>query len=399
MKKIIVLITIVLGSIILSGCDDLENLNPDILASSLITSGNDFVLIYENQTLYGIGNNEKGQLGQPDDILFSSTKVEIPLELNEDEIIVSLQAGYQHAGFLTSEGRVFMWGDNTNLQVLNRQDEVINTPTEITAQWNFETNEIVTSLELGGFHTGVITSTNRVVMFGLNTSGQIGNGKTSLSVGYYEMQYALNTSLKLALGNEHSGLVVDQDIYVWGSNFNGQLGLGDVSNQVRPQRLNVTTFEEDEEVSISFGVGVSMVYTNFGNLYGFGKSVYGLLGTNIEKDIFQPISLEYLALEEDEFITDINFGYGHATFKTSSKRFLNIGSNTLSQLGTSNTTILFSPLSVNDHVAFKQRDIADIVNGGFYQMVLLVDGTIYGTGYNSYVFDQDIPVITFQKIV
>lgn len=365
----------------------------------LIASGNDFVVYYDSNTLYSIGNNDQGQLGISSEIAFSSDFKEIPIQLDEDDMIVDIQAGYAHIGILTSSGRVFLWGSNAYRQIKNDNDVTYNKPQEITSYLNLADEEKVTALRLGGFHTGIVTSFNRVVLFGLNTSGQIGNGKTSLSVGYHEFQYDLNQKIQLELGNEHSGLVINQDIYMWGSNFNGQLGLGDVSNQVLPQKITSILFENDEEVFVSLGVGITMVHTNLGNVYGFGKSVYGLLGTQTDQDIFEPKKLNYFSLDTDEYIRHISFGYGHATFQSSNRRFFNLGNNSLSQIGISDTSILYIPKIVKNDEVFGQNDVVDIVNGGFYQFVLLNDSSIFAVGYNAYIFNQDQSVNTFQKII
>lgn len=364
----------------------------------LIASGNDFVVYYDSDTLYSIGNNDQGQLGISSEIAFSSNFNEIPIQLEKDDMIVDIQAGYAHVGILTSLGRVFLWGSNAYQQIKDDSDVSYETPLEITAYLRLVDEEKVTALRLGGFHTGVVTSFNRVILFGLNKSGQIGNGDISLSVGYHEFQYELNQKIQLELGNEHSGLVIDQDIYFWGSNFNGQLGLGDVSNQVSPQKLSSIPFEDKEEVYISLGVGVTMVHTNLGNVYGFGKSVYGLLGTQTEQDIFEPKKLNYFRLDIDEYIRHISFGYGHATFQTSNQRFFNLGSNTLSQLGTPNVFFLHIPTEVDNQLLFRNQSVLDIVNGGFYQVVLLKDLSIYAVGYNTHIFNQDQEVNRYQKI-
>lgn len=391
-------VMIVLLMIFISACThESEN---TISIQPLIASGNDFVLYYDREKLYGIGNNEHGQLGISDEITSTSRKTEIPIELSVNEYIVELHAGYSHSGILTSQGRVFMWGSNTHLQVAMRDESIIDYPLEISYQWDLNEDEKITNLVLGGFHTGVLTSNNRVILFGLNSSGQIGNGKTSLSVANHQLQYPSEHTLKLSLGSEHSGLIVDQEIYVWGSNFNGQLGLGDVSNQLSPRQLTSINIENDESVSLALGVGVSIIYTDYGNVYGFGKSVYGILGeVYIENDVFEPKRLEYLNLEDEEFITNIQFGYGHATFKTSNHRFLNIGSNTLSQLGNASKTIIFNPLILNQDVKFKNENIDKVVNGGFFQVVLLNNGRLYASGYNLHVFNTEDIIKSYVEII
>lgn len=53
-------------------------------------------------------------------------------------------------------------------------------PTDITSQFNLDTDEKIIQVALGLFHTSAITSKGRVFTWGQNESGQLGDG-TSVS--------------------------------------------------------------------------------------------------------------------------------------------------------------------------------------------------------------------------
>lgn len=367
-KKFII-ITVFACVAVLNACT-LQKAQPD----SLLKSGNDFVMYYDGETLYTWGDNSKGQLGVGDKIEFSASPMVVDVLLHDDEFIVDMKAGYAHAGVLTSYGRLFMWGDNAYQQVIPNQDTTVYKPVEIENYGSY----FIESFDLGGFHSGYVTYDKKIVLFGLNTSGQLGYRTYSTFEHQVVFDYQDYDRVTIKLGSEHSAFVLNDDIFVFGSNFNGQLGLGDTSNQHTPTLL--MTLNNEILKSVELGPGVTFISTDQ-HSYGFGKTVYGVISPQTERDQLTPLILERSELDDD-YMTYISFGYGHASYKTSSGDFYNIGSNTLYQLGLSEQQIYLNSVNLSQHITFKNLEIKEVVNGGNYQIVLLKDGSIYATGYS-----------------
>lgn len=346
-------------------------------ATPLIESGNDFVLYYDGTTLFSWGDNQQGQLGVGDTYQFSSAPLEVLLTLDEGEFIIDLEAGYAHAGIITSFGRVFMWGDNQYHQVSQNTSSVIYEPSEISV---YESKEIQ-SLALGGYHTGYVTQDHQIILFGLNTSGQLGNQNTSTFEYEVIFDYTDYHDVQIRLGSEHSAFIIDQEIHMFGSNFNGQLGLGDVGNKNTPTLL--LTLEENEVLkSLELGPGITILSTDQ-KTYGFGKTVYGIISDVTDKDQFTPLLISRSELIHD-FMIGISFGYGHATYQTSSGTYFNVGNNTLYQIGLSEQKIYVESFDLSNHPILKGQNILDIKNGGSYQIILTSEGSIYATGYSDF---------------
>lgn len=366
-------ILLLLLSILLLNACTIERFTAD----PLIESGNDFVLYYDGTTLLSWGDNQQGQLGIGDAYQYSSSPMEVPLSLYEGEFIIDLQTGYAHAGILTSMGRVFIWGDNQYHQVSKNEASVIYEPIEISV---YDSKKIQ-SLALGGYHTGYVTDDRDIILFGLNTSGQLGNQNTSMFEHQVIYEYSDYRDVQIRLGFEHSAFILDQEIYMFGSNFNGQLGLGNIGNQNTPTLL--MTLEENEILkTLELGPGITIVSTTQ-KTYGFGKTVYGIISEETDNDQFTPLLLNRKELNND-FMTRISFGYGHATYQTSSNTYFNIGNNTLYQIGLSEQKIYLDSFNISNHPVLKGQNILDIKNGGFYQIILTSDGTIYATGYSDF---------------
>ena len=81
---------------------------------------------------------------------------------------------------------------------------------------------------------------------------------------------------------DHSG-----NVFTFGSNFNGQLGIGDdcVSTH-EPQILDIPPIKQ-----ISCGLGFSMCLTRDGFLYSFGDNYYGQLGQGHKRSLHYPTKL------------------------------------------------------------------------------------------------------------
>lgn len=362
-------------------------------STPLIESGNDFVLYYDGTTLFSWGDNQQGQLGVGDTYQFSSAPVEVQLTLDEGEFIIDLEAGYAHAGILTSLGRVFMWGDNQYHQVSQIETSVIYEPIEMSV---YDSKKIQ-SLALGGYHTGYVTDDRDIILFGLNTSGQLGNQNKSMFEHQVIYEYSDYRDVQIRLGSEHSAFILDQEIYMFGSNFNGQLGLGNIVNQHTPTLL--MTLEENEVLkTLELGSGITIVSTNQ-KTYGFGKTVYGIISEETDNDQFTPLLISRSELNND-FMTSISFGYGHATYQTSSGTYFNVGNNTLYQIGLSEQKIYADSFDLSNHPILKGQNILDIKNGGFYQIILTSDGGIYATGYSDFgAIGDSIRRERFEKIL
>lgn len=110
----------------------------------------------------------------------------------------------------------------------------------ITKKFNLRNDEIITSISLGGTHNAVLTSLGRLFLWGINESGQLGDG----SLDYREDPVDITTRFKLpegesisaiSLGGQHSSVITTLGrIFMWGENFNGELGDGTNKNRLTP---------------------------------------------------------------------------------------------------------------------------------------------------------------------
>ena len=123
-------------------------------------------------------------------------------------------------------------------------------------------NEKVTLVACGGKHTLALTSDNNVYAWGNNAYGQLGlsldefdSFDTPREVFYFKEKIVS----WLSAGSNHSlALTIEGYAYVWGRNDQGQLGL----NQVLPVR-NDSKMTCPKIVDSVLGVGVAQASCNY----------------------------------------------------------------------------------------------------------------------------------------
>jgi alpha-tubulin suppressor-like RCC1 family protein/PKD repeat protein len=137
-----------------------------------IASGENFVLALTNDGIvWAWGENSSGQLGLP-----REEKSRLYPHLIEMKIpCQAIAAGHQHALALTTDGHVLSWGNNTNGQLGIGSYVSTHTPTQVILEnGNLPLNH-VQSIAAGDDHSMAILDNGHVMLWGKNSSGQLGN--------------------------------------------------------------------------------------------------------------------------------------------------------------------------------------------------------------------------------
>ncbi|XP_017278428.1 RCC1 domain-containing protein 1 [Kryptolebias marmoratus] len=183
------------------------------------------------------------------------------------------------------------------------------------------------SLALGGDHAILLTATGAVYSWGLGSHGQLGHGGLSSEEEPRTVEALWGVPMSsVAAGGWHSVCVSDGgDLYVWGWNESGQLGLPSRSlrkatQQKSAQQADVGTSSEEElhdEVFISIqgfpalldvepsceirtvscGSRHTAAVTATGSLYTWGWGEYGQLGHQTLNSSDEPRCVEFFGAE------------------------------------------------------------------------------------------------------
>ncbi len=132
-------------------------------------------------------------------------------------------AGYQSACARRADSSLWCWGGPPFAGA---------TPTQIAGLTN------VAQVVMGVQHVCVRKTDSTVVCFGTNSSGQLGDGTTTARVGLIT-PVGLGTVSYIAAGWAHTCAIrtADARVYCWGSNSSGQLGDGTTTMRTVPTRV------------------------------------------------------------------------------------------------------------------------------------------------------------------
>lgn len=139
-----------------------------------------------------------------------------------------------------------------------------------------------------------------VLTFGDNNFGQYGNGNqgngTPANPNPYGVVSGLDNVVAVAAGGYH-GLALDQDgnVYTWGKNLYGQLGTGKTDIHLTPVKVAGLTDVTD----IGGGTESSIAFRNMSKVYVWGRNDNGQLGNDSKVDSKVPTLAFMVGYETD----------------------------------------------------------------------------------------------------
>ena len=254
----------------------------------------------------------------------------------------------------TSKNNSFLysWGFGKYGQIGSLDYQYVADPLEVKI--DKQTNEGKQSLDevdkvyCGEFHSGYITKNKNVYMFGKNSFGQL--GISSGTIGYFcnnSISHPTKINIdkkiiKLALGGEHTlALTQNYELYTWGLNLFGQLGLGDFNERNYPQKV-FTFLDETKVISsnelyhenvidIAAGAQHSLILSENNSIYSCGFAKHFALGNYKEKESdldeknsFTKINLtKYLEKSfQNNTIKKVSCGVNHSSCVISQNEFV-----------------------------------------------------------------------------
>jgi alpha-tubulin suppressor-like RCC1 family protein len=184
--------------------------------------------------------------------------------------------GAEHVVALASDGRLFSWGQNENGQLGLGDNRQRQSPREI---YTFpSTSKVVKDVTCGHTHTLAVTSTDELFAWGCNGHGQLGLGHPYDRNSPQRVEALCQRRIRrIAAGAQHSLVFVEiGGLHSFGCNDHGQLGLGtNIGSRVPAQ---VALLKEAEIVSVGAGVVHSAAVSSTGACYTWGGGIRGQLG-------------------------------------------------------------------------------------------------------------------------
>ena len=284
--------------------EEMPTLVPDLVNIVMVSAGAyHTIALSEDGTVYAWGRNSFGQIGNGTSAVALS-----PVRIDSIPPMKEISAGAFHTLALSIDGKVYAWGDNNEFQVGDVQaenvvDDTGNILGKRVAKPQLVVESGVKAISAGGNHSLYLSSDGHVYAWGSNKYGQLGDG-SQVSRGLPSPVYGLSSIIKISAGYSHNLALKEvistgsetketyQNLYVWGSDSDGQLGLGEAFNETRfvdrPTRVDITndSNEKNDQISlIKAGYSNSMITVpvikkgkRYDSIYIWGNNTYGQLG-------------------------------------------------------------------------------------------------------------------------
>uniref|UniRef100_A0A674ITF3 HECT and RLD domain containing E3 ubiquitin protein ligase 4 n=1 Tax=Terrapene triunguis TaxID=2587831 RepID=A0A674ITF3_9SAUR len=295
------------------------------------------VFVLDDGTVYTCGCNDLGQLGHE-----KSRKRPEHVGALDAQNIVSVSCGEAHTLALNDKGQVYAWGLATDGQLgLPGTEECIRIPRNIKSLSDIQIMQVA----CGYCHSLALSKGSEVYSWGQNKYGQLGIG--------YEFKKQTSPQLiksllgipfaQIAAGGAHSFvLTLSGAIFGWGRNKFGQLGLNDENDRYVPNLLK--SLRSQKIIHICCGEDHTAALTKEGGVFTFGAGGYGQLGHNSTSHEINPRKVFELM---GSIVTQIACGRQHTSaFVPSSGRIYSFGLGGNGQLGTGSTSNRKSPFTV-----------------------------------------------------
>ena len=310
-------------------------------------------------------------------ILLSMT---VLVESSPAQQIFSAPSGYS-ACAIDAKGVLYTWGcDNYNHTVVSARAPQDLTPVEVAFPTGVSSWK---AAAVGAYYTLALGSDGNLYAWGYNHFGELGNGDTASSSTLVKVSMpagvtawtaiAAGDSFNLAIGS-------DGNVYAWGANSQGQLGNGTTNNSTTPVEVSLPTGVK--AVAISAGEQFGAAIGSDGEIYVWGTNDNGQLGTGTSAPKYSATPLA-VSLPNGVTPKSISTGRSYCLVIGSDGNIYGWGGNTSGQLANSTT---FGTLAYTPVVASKPAGVTSwqkaMGGGEGFSLGIGSDGKLYAWGYN-----------------
>ncbi|XP_021346916.1 RCC1 and BTB domain-containing protein 1-like [Mizuhopecten yessoensis] len=252
------------------------------------SSGNEAVYITDDDEVFAFGSNCSACLGLGDaGSSFEPKKIEVLCKKN----VVDIAFGSgPHVLAVTAVGEVYSWGHNGYCQLGNGGSMQGLFPFLVSTNLQ---GKKVTKVACGSHHSVALTQEGEIYAWGQNNCGQVGSGTTTNQSTPRKVMAVIGTKFvtSIACGQTSTMALMDSgEVFGWGYNGNGQLGLGNNVNQPNP--CKVQGLQGIIISQLVCGYAHTLALSDEGVLYTWGANSYGQLGTGNKANQVAPTRVE-----------------------------------------------------------------------------------------------------------
>lgn len=246
------------------------------------------------------------------------------------ENVISYDTSGCHSAAVTTDGSLYMWGKNNWGQLGNGSNETELSPTKIQGMEN------VTDVKLGKNFSAALKSDNSLWIWGANYYGQLGKGTADDNVNSVPTKILDNVKLFALSDDSCAAVKIDGSVLVWGYNKYGELGIGNQDNQYSP--VENENLDNDAKI-IEAGAGHFALITTGGDLYLWGSNAHGELGVGTSGLTIRPRRVL-------KNVSKVALGSSHTIALKEDGTLWSWGANNMGQLGDRTTETRTTPVEI-----------------------------------------------------
>ncbi len=306
------------------------------------------MIITTEDTLWAVGDNQYGQLGndESDDVV-EVTPVQVKTAEGEPMTeVAQVSAGGRHSMILKKNGSLWAVGSNTLGQLGNGDIQLANKSTPapvLELPPGADPARPMTNVDYvssGSFHTMIVKGNGELWAVGSNGTGQLGDGTNDDRLTAVQVKekvpggelIPMTEVDQVSAGYQHSMILKENgDLWAVGLNLYGQLGDGTRDDKKIPVQVKTADGRPMTEVAqVSAGTYHSMILKKNGELWALGSNEEGQLGDGKGGDfaVFEVTPIKIM-----DGVAQVSAGEKHSMIVKTNGELWAVGINTSGQLG------------------------------------------------------------------